>query len=244
MFTTFFIVIFLFFCYNMDTFEGDIMEKYENKEFCKNCGGYCCKKSGCDYWVDDFGDKSYNGLLEILSSGNISIVSFLKFQQLKNGKIVAVPFLGLRARNTNRDIIDLLSIKTTCSMLTDTGCTYSLEDRPSGGVNLIPGKTKLECRPEKDALKEMMKWESYQKPLRKIVKKYTGLSVEDKLREDVENLFLDVLNGELEKATVEEQYDIEGMLTILKKAYPEEYINALISYKDNKKVIRKTKQSL
>ena len=28
--------------------------KYENKEICKQCGGYCCKKSGCDYFVSDF----------------------------------------------------------------------------------------------------------------------------------------------------------------------------------------------
>ena len=34
------------------------MNNFENKEFCKNCGGYCCVKSGCDYWVDDFDDKA------------------------------------------------------------------------------------------------------------------------------------------------------------------------------------------
>ena len=131
------------------------MEKYENKDYCRNCGGYCCKKSGCDYWVDDFNDKSLKGLLEVLSSGNISIVSLLKFQKLKNEKIVAVPFLCLRARNTDRDIVDLLSIKTTCSMLTENGCSYFLEDRPSGGVNLIPGKSRFECRPAKNPFDEV-----------------------------------------------------------------------------------------
>ena len=94
------------------------MSKFENKEYCKSCGGYCCQKSGCDYWVDDFKDKSYNGLLEILASENVSIVAFLKFQRMKNDKIIATPFLGLRARNSDRDVIDLLSIKTSCSMLT------------------------------------------------------------------------------------------------------------------------------
>ena len=29
--------------------------EYENKEICKKCGGFCCKKSGCDYFVSDFG---------------------------------------------------------------------------------------------------------------------------------------------------------------------------------------------
>lgn len=29
------------------------MEMFENKEICKNCGGKCCIKSGCDYFVND-----------------------------------------------------------------------------------------------------------------------------------------------------------------------------------------------
>lgn len=28
--------------------------EYENKELCAKCGGICCKKSGCDYFVSDF----------------------------------------------------------------------------------------------------------------------------------------------------------------------------------------------
>lgn len=215
------------------------MNNFENREFCRQCGGYCCKKSGCDYWVDDFDDKTYNGLLEVLATGNISIFSLLKFQKLKNGKLVAIPFLGLRARNTDRDIVDLLSIKTTCSMLREDGCTYSLEDRPSGGVNLIPGESKYHCRPFKKPLDEMVKWNSYQKQLRKIVKKYTGMSVEDKLREDVENLFVAVFNGELENAAYEEQQDINGLLPMLKEVYPNEYQRAVVScLKSRKNVIK------
>lgn len=67
------------------------MNKNEDLSICKECGGYCCKKSGCDYWVDDLKDKSYKGIL------------------------------------------DLLSMKTTCSNLTETGCSFSYEERPSGG---------------------------------------------------------------------------------------------------------------
>lgn len=28
--------------------------EYVNKDLCEKCGGYCCKKSGCDYGVDNF----------------------------------------------------------------------------------------------------------------------------------------------------------------------------------------------
>ena len=38
--------------------------KYENKEICKESGGKCCKKCGCDYLPKDFEDLSMNGLLE------------------------------------------------------------------------------------------------------------------------------------------------------------------------------------
>ena len=32
--------------------------KNENLDICRECGGMCCKKCGCDYAVDDFNDKA------------------------------------------------------------------------------------------------------------------------------------------------------------------------------------------
>ena len=60
----------------------------------------------------------------------------------------------------------------------------------------------------------------------------------------VENLFFDVLNGELEKAKIEEQYDINNMLPILRQAYPEQYKNANERFFVKEKVKINTKQSL
>lgn len=56
----------------------------ESKEYCKKCCGYCCKKCGCDYYPEDFKDLSFNGLTNILSEGNISIVSTFSFERLPN----------------------------------------------------------------------------------------------------------------------------------------------------------------
>ena len=50
-------------------------DKYENLEICKECGGYCCKKSGCDYFVSDL--ESMN--LEYLES---FLNLFLQFNEL------------------------------------------------------------------------------------------------------------------------------------------------------------------
>ena len=207
-------------------------EMLENKEYCKNCGGYCCKKCGCDYYPEDFKDLSFNALTEILSARNISIVSFLNFEKLPNGKLIYIPFLYLRARNVDRDIVDLVSIKKTCSMLKDDGCSYNIDNRPSGGVNLIPASNRLRCHHKENHLKHILEWERYQKVLAKFVKKYCGMSVEDKLKEDIENLFYECLIGVLDTVPIEEQEDIKKMLPSLIQAAPIEYLNAEKRYKE------------
>lgn len=120
------------------------MEEIENKEYCSKCGGYCCRKCGCDYSPADFEDLSFNGLLNTLNEGNISVVSTLDFRRI-NGKLIMAPLLYLRARNINRDVIDLLSFKTTCSMLREDGCFYEYPERPTGGKNLVPAFKKELC---------------------------------------------------------------------------------------------------
>ena len=209
-------------------------EILENKEYCKNCGGYCCKKSGCDYYPEDFKDLSFNGLTNILSQGNISIVSFLDFERLPNGKLTYTPFLYLRARNIDRDIVDLVSIKKTCSMLKEDGCYYDIEHRPSGGVNLIPASNRLNCHPKENHLEHIKQWGRYQKVLSKFVRKYCGMSLEDKLKEDIENLFYECLSGVLDTVPIEEQEDIKRMIPTLIQIAPIEYEKACNRYKEKK----------
>lgn len=199
----------------------------ENLEICKKCGGMCCKKSGCDYLSSDFNDLSFNGLLKTLSSENISIVSALIFEKLPNNKIYANPFLYLRARNTNREIIDLLSMKTTCSLLTDAGCKYSYNERPSMGKYLVPVENN-QCYPLKDPNIVIESWKSYQKVLSKVVKKITGLSVDEKLKQDAENLFYDILMEKFNGIDIREIADVKNMMINLSFAFPDEFHNAII----------------
>ena len=198
------------------------MKNNENLRRCAKCGGKCCKKSGCDYWVSDFDDLSYSGLLKVLSEGNISIVAAADFMRIDD-KLVFSPFLYLRARNNNRDVVDLISMKTRCSMLTDKGCSYSYEERPSGGKNLQPKKFFFgKCRPIFSPRQKVLEWEPYQGVLRKIVKNYTGMSVETKIREDVENLFTDVVNRNFDGVLPEEVEDIGYLIPYLVETFPEE----------------------
>lgn len=67
------------------------MEKNENLDICKKCGGMCCKKSGCDLWLDDIEDKTLKGVLQLLASEKYSIVALMNFKMI-NGKMCNMPF--------------------------------------------------------------------------------------------------------------------------------------------------------
>lgn len=199
--------------------------RVENQELCTVCGGDCCKKSGCDYAPSDFEEVTTNALFSILEEGNISIVSILHFELLKDGQLVVEPFLYLRARNQNRPIVDLLSIKTPCSMLREDGCSYDLKHRPSGGANFVP-KPNRQCHPDIDPYQLMKPWESYQRVLERLVKRFTGSSVDVRLREDVFTLFSDLYQEHYEGVHPREIEDVNQMIPMLIRAYPEEYLQA------------------
>lgn len=217
------------------------MERIEDKNICAKCGGFCCKKSGCDYFVSDFDSLKLDYLITLLNSGKVSIVASLEFNRLKTGQLICGQILSLRARNINREAIDLLSFKTTCSQLTETGCAYNLDERPSGGASLIPGEN-MTCYSEVDRISELKKWEPYQKVLERAVKRLTGKSVQAKLKEDVENLFYDILCKNFDGVMDIELYDVQGMLPLLNEIFPEEVKKAKFRYQNNPVQVLKRKK--
>lgn len=205
------------------------MEKLENKNICAECGGYCCKKCGCDYFVSDIESFKIDALEELLKTGHVSIVAALDFKHLPNGKLTVNHLLYLRERNIGRDVIDLFSLKRTCASLTEQGCPYTLDKRPSGGATLIP-KENMECFSSVDRLEEINKWLPYQKVLERLVKRHTGLSVQAKLKEDAEKLFNEIYNQEYEYVAEAERYDIKKNILELIKVFPEEAKKAEANY--------------
>lgn len=211
---------------------------YENKEICSKCGGRCCKKSGCDYFISDFEKMETKYLEDFLNEGYASIVATLSLEQLSNGKKVITPILILRARNTNRDIIDLVSMKTRCMSLTDNGCSFDIEKRPSGGSTLIP-RENLKCENSVDRLTELKKYLPYQKTLQRLVKKFTGVSYEAKLKMDIENLFYDILIGNFEGVDKIEIVEILDFIPKLTEVYPDLYESAKKRAIDDQKILNK-----
>lgn len=194
---------------------------FEDKEICKTCGGKCCKKCGCDYAPKDFESLSIDYLQQKLSEGNISIVSAIFFDKLKDGRLTCMPLLYLRARNTDRPVVDLLSLKTTCSLLKEDGGPYDYENRPSGAKNVIPS---LEgCKPFEDPVKLIIEpWGSYQKVLTRLVKRMTGYSVEQKLSMDVEKLFTDIKDRNFKNVSKAELVEMLEFIPFLAEVYDEE----------------------
>lgn len=156
---------------------------FENAELCKKCGGKCCKASGCNYMPRDFEEMTFNYLKNRLDTGEISIIATLSISQDGKKGLVS-PILNLRSRGVNRPIVDLFSKKNTCSMLTETGCKYSFDKRPTGGVLLIPSKEGCyNLNSEEAALEE---WDKYYRVLKSLVVHYTSHSLENELKLQIE----------------------------------------------------------
>lgn len=209
---------------------NNIDYKNENIEICKQCGGYCCKNCGCDYFVSDLESMKLDYLESLLETGRVSVIGTFNFIRLNSGKLIYEIILSLRARNKNREAIDLFSFKTTCASLTETGCYYDLKHRPSGGAALIPCADKP-CYSEVDRIEELKKWLPYQKVLAKLVKRKTKMKVDDKLKQDVENLVYNILTENFTDVSKREIKEIGNMIPLLSECFPKEFKNAEIRYK-------------
>lgn len=64
-------------------------------------------------------------------------------------------------------------------------------------------------------------------------------SVTEKLNEDIENLFYDVLCGELEKTIIEEKFNVSSLISILMETNYVEFKRARDRYKQNNKTFKK-----
>lgn len=156
-----------------------IDNKIEDKSICEKCGGKCCKKSGCGYIVSDFKSMKFDELKKKLDGGNISIktVSIARGINKFNEATGMENVLVLKARSFDKDVVDLFSSSSKCKMLTNKGCSYDLEERPSLGGLLIPNKN-FNCYPNFNSNEVVNDWRKYQDVLRRLVKNYTGKCAE------------------------------------------------------------------
>jgi len=166
-------------------FRGDIMEKYTNYDMCKTCGGKCCQENGCVYLPQDFKSLDFEYLKNEIDKGYISI-SGQPFSGFRNDDAWSY-LLCLRARNVNADVVDLLTSGGPCSLLADTGCQLSEEDRPSLGLLVKPTKIGGPCKRMYDT-DVCLQWLDYAQVLSELVKYYTNKDVRDVLVEQIRKM--------------------------------------------------------
>ena len=102
--------------------------KYENESLCAACGGQCCKSDPCFFMPEDFQDLSVEGLLRELKDKDYLCIMLDK-----------VPRIIMRSSKWPKIINPVLMKETNpCMLLTSTGCTFSYDERPTGGKSLVP----------------------------------------------------------------------------------------------------------
>lgn len=220
----------------MENINEEIRKKLENQEICSKCGGKCCKLGSCEYFVSDFKSLSRKAIDMVLQEGRTSIVAH-PYISFKNGRFKCTPILYLRSRNINRGPVNLLSFETPCASLTETGCYFSFENRPSGGKHLIPAEYD-DCLPDYDFNIKVMEWLPYQDALRKLVKKYTGKDTDEVFRQDAIKFMKDFATEDLSRIPLTRLHNMANLIQNLMLVYPEEAMEVAVGLnKDNAKLI-------
>lgn len=143
-----------------------------NPEICKECGGECCKRCGCNFSPDDFEEISFEYLKTQLEKGYISI-EYIDRELIYDDVGVYI----LRARNQGAPIVDTtFHPRTPCILWTESGgCKLDYEHRPSDGRLLIPSRKKLfgmyrECYTTYSLANCCYEWKPHQRVLFELIK--------------------------------------------------------------------------
>lgn len=146
----------------------------ENKEICRVCRGLCCKSCGCHFSPDDFKEITFESLKKEIDKGNISIDWWDGSPFVDNDIGVSSDGIErayyLRMRNQDSPIVDP-SWGGQCSLLTDTGCPLSYEERPKGARELIP-ISEGRCYSNYTKKQACKDWYEYDDILRRLVEIY------------------------------------------------------------------------
>ena len=83
----------------------------------------------------------------------------------------------------------------------------------------------------------MSKWKSYQGLLSKLVRRYTGKSVDTVIKEDVEEVMYQVMTDQFDGISKREIIDIKKCILNLIECFKEEYLKASKRAKEDIKIL-------
>lgn len=213
------------FNYSMNSLDDNVVgyEKVENFDYCKACGGKCCKNAGCIFFPSDFPNLQFDTLVESLETGRVSVSASFTID-LSRSKAKATPTLYLKAREIGKDKLDLFSIPAACLSLGDDGCYFSLDKRPSGGAIMIPRRDGKKCSGPLTDNEQMDLWVPFQQQLKRVVENYSDLRLNVLISRDVENWFYNFSFLEDSKVT---KFLREKYYDYLRLCFPVEYQMAM-----------------
>lgn len=118
--------------------------KHFNHNICDNCPKpiSCCQQGGCHFAVEDFTKKgieiTFENMLSEFEKGYLSITRTC----LDMNDIPCDPYYFVYTRGISSPIVlhDYDETHYPCMFFINKKCTFSDEERPSGGAFLIPSK--------------------------------------------------------------------------------------------------------
>lgn len=149
-----------------------------NTEYCTECKGSCCRTTACAFSPADFEKISFNYLKERIEKSGYICIKYIPEEF--SGQGTGVFYLAVR--NRGADIVDIPERnRGGCSLITDTGCPFSYEQRPTGGKLVLPiksesqyGKLTFCCKQFYDAKELCYEWLPYKKILQRLAYKFCG----------------------------------------------------------------------
>lgn len=169
-------------------FEGLFQSKndFQNKRLCKKCKGKCCSYSPCILESSDMDMSSPESIVKDIKDKKLSMIPVINEDFYFTNEFFTFPYLYVRGASRYSKPVDLYSMNGPCVHLTEKGCDFSYEDRPSGGKLLIPEKDH-KCHYEHDLVtfNLVVSFLPFQDDLREAASIMTGTSVID----EAESLF-------------------------------------------------------
>ena len=167
-------------------------KNYINHKTCSQCSK-CCNSSGCALLPLDIEPFSTENVIRYIDTGKYSIMA--RIFSKKNIHIC------LQSREINGDIFQINKPHKKCALLTEKGCLFSDEERPTYALNLIPGYYGYGscCQSLDDEIFYNM-WNSVQNIMEEVVQHYSRKSsyqvVNESFDEVAKEIYQTLINKE------------------------------------------------
>lgn len=147
--------------------------KLENIDMCRECGGICCKTTGCSYFPEDFKfDLNFENLKSEIDKGFIAI-DYISFTGEKFPIALKEPIYYLRVKNIGENSPIGIRNSKTCIKLKENGCEFDFSERPSGGKYVVPFRGECGCYNLYTFQEFIDLWKPYQELLKLLIKCYS-----------------------------------------------------------------------